>query len=111
MALSTTAKKGLWIAQFLEGIGYSKYISENKHTVKIYGDNTASLTLAEEPQLNDRSKHIDIAYHHVRDLAEKNRISVSYIPTREMLSDGLTKPLSRVLFEYHREEMGLTGKR
>jgi hypothetical protein len=107
IAMSSSAKHGKWIAQFLTDIGYSKYISKDQRTVKIYGDNQASLTLIEQPQLNERSKHIDVAYHSVRDLRERGLIEAEYIPTDRMLADGFTKPLPRETFERHRREIGL----
>jgi hypothetical protein len=109
IALSTTAKQGVWIAQFLKDIGYARYISKNQHTVQIYGDNQSSLALVQNPHLHERSKHIDIAYHYVRELQENNHINVTYIPSKDMLADGLTKPLARDQFERHRKLMGLVS--
>ena len=61
------------------------------------------------PQLHDRSKHIDICYHYIRDLEEQGKISVSYIPTGDMIADGLTKPLQRVAFGRFRSLLGVTS--
>lgn len=107
IAMSSSAKHAKWIAQFLTDINCSKYISKNRRTVKIYGDNQGSLKLIDQPQLNERSKHIDVAYHFTRDLSERNIIATEYIPTNRMLADGLTKPLPRETFERHRREIGL----
>jgi hypothetical protein len=107
IALSQCAKQGKWIIQFLNDINQGKYISENHRTIKILGDNTASITLVDQPLVNERSKHIDVAYHYVRDLKKRNLIAVEYVPTKRMLADGLTKPLPKEDFEHHRQLMGL----
>lgn len=107
VALATAAKHAKWLAQLLTDIGYPKYISKNQRTVQIHADNKSAITLVDQPQLNERTKHIDIAYHFARDLKERNIIAVDYVPTHSMLADGLTKPLPKERLEQHREEMGL----
>jgi hypothetical protein len=46
-----------------------------------------------EPYTYDRVKHIDIAYHFVRDLFKRGRIHVEFVRTKDIAVDGLTKPL------------------
>jgi len=67
--------------------------------VNIRGDNQGALALVKNPYLHERSKHINICHYFIRDLVDKARISVTYIPTEDMAADGLTKPLARVAFE------------
>lgn len=96
---SIVAKLGQWMAQVLRDMGYSKYVAANGMTVDTRGDNQGAIALIKNPHLNERSKHIHICYHHVRDLHEKNRISKKYVPAEEMIADGLTKPLAKGPFE------------
>jgi ribosomal protein L7Ae-like RNA K-turn-binding protein len=49
--------------------------------------------------LHDRTKHIDIRYHFVRELVENMQISVVYIETKKMIADLLTKAVSRVVHD------------
>jgi GTP cyclohydrolase I len=63
--------------------------------------------LVKNPHLYKRSKYINICHHFIRDLVEKARISVAYIPTKDMAADGLTKPLARVAFERFKGMLGL----
>ena len=88
MALSTCAKQGQWIAQILRDLKLPKYIGENTDTVRMLGDNQGALALMKNPHLHEHSKHIDICYHYIRDLAEKGKVDVEYIPTAEMIADG-----------------------
>lgn len=66
--------------------------------ITIKGDNQSSISLAKNPVLHTRTKHIDIQHHYIRDEVTSGRINLVYTPTEEMLADGLTKPLSHVKF-------------
>ena len=87
------------MAQIFKDLGVPHLISENGNTVQVYGDNQGAIALSKNPHLHERSKHIDICYHFQRDLVEKGDVSIDYINTSQMVADGLTKPLTRVLYE------------
>jgi len=107
ISMEMFAKQGQWIAQILKDLGVPEFIGTNRQTVLMLGDNQGALALVKNPQLHERSKHIDICYHFVRDLAEKEKLKVEYIPTGDMVADGMTKPLARVAFERFIKLMGL----
>jgi hypothetical protein len=67
-------------------------------SVNIYRDNQGAIALVKNPHLYKRSKHINIYYHYIQDLAKRERISVSYILINEMIADGFTKPLQVTTF-------------
>lgn len=101
------AKQGQWAAQVFKDILFPEYISPNRRTVQMFGDNQGALALVKNPYLHERSKHIDICYHFIRDLAENNKLQVHYIPTSQMVADGMTKPLARVAFQRIKRQVGL----
>lgn len=88
-------------------MGYSKYLGDDKSTVQLYGDNTEAIALAKNPRLHERSKQFDVVYHYTREQVEKGRMTVTYIPTLDMIADGFTKPLARPAFERFRDQLGL----
>ena len=45
--------------------------------------------------ISQRTRHIDVAYHHVRDLAYKQLVDILWIGTTDQLADALTKPVPR----------------
>jgi hypothetical protein len=79
--------------------------------VEMRGDNQGALALVKNPHLHERSKHIDIRYHFIRDLAEKGKLNVEFISTtsQEMVADGMTKPLQRVAFERFKAQLGVVN--
>ena len=84
-----------------------EYIRKNGTTVDIRGDNQGALALVKNPYLHERSKHIDVCYHYIHDLAKKKKLEIEYVHTTEMPADGLTKPLARITFERFRGQLGV----
>lgn len=107
VSMAVTAKQGQWIAQILRDMGYPEYVAPNGMTVATYGDNQGAIALAKNPHLTERSKHIDVAYHYVRDLQKKGRTDIQYIPTDKMAADGLTKPLAKAGLKKFKEQIGM----
>ena len=68
----------------------------------IYYDNQSCVKLSKNPIFHDRSKHINIWYHHLRNCVQKRIMLLEYIPTEEQDADNLTKAFSRYKFELHR---------
>jgi hypothetical protein len=72
----------------------------------IYCDNQSCIKLLINPLFHDRSKNIDIRYHHLKDCVQKIML-LQYIPTEDQDVDILTKVLTRSKFEYHRDRIGV----
>ena len=89
-ALSGIARELSWIRQFLTEVGYS---GPDLRPAVIHGDNQGSLYLAENPQYHQKTKHIDVQYHYIRQEIKAGNIVLDYVPTENMAADGVTKPL------------------
>jgi hypothetical protein len=59
--------------------------------VELKVDNKSALALAKNPVFHDRSKHIRIKYHFIRDYLEDGSIKANHIATIDQLADILTK--------------------
>jgi hypothetical protein len=73
----------------------------------IHCDNISAISLSKNPVQHSKSKHILIKYHYLRDRAENKDIKLEYVPTQEQVADIFTKPLSRDVFEYLRQKLGV----
>ena len=71
------------------------------------GYNQSCIKLSVNPVFHDRSKHIDIRYHHIRYCVQWRIIILSYIHTEDQDADILMKELTRSKFEYHRGRIGV----
>ena len=56
---------------------------------------------------HDRSKHIEMKYHFIRDLVQGGALKLQYIRTDEKIADILTKPLTASKFVYFRDKLGM----
>ena len=65
------------------------------------------MKLSENPVFHDKSKHIEIKYHYIRDMVQKGAVKLQYVAMEEQIANVLMKPLSRVKFEDFRENLGV----
>ena len=103
IALVTAAKEGIWLRRLENDL----FIKTEKF-ITIHEDNQYAIKTAKNPIQNDRSKHIDVRYHFIRDKVMDGTILLKYCPTTDMTADVLTKPLQRNLQERHAKAMGLS---
>jgi hypothetical protein len=75
--------------------------------VELKVDNKSALALAKNPVFHERSKHIRIKYHFIRDCLEDGSIKASHIATTDQLADILTKSVGNSKFQEMRERIGL----
>jgi hypothetical protein len=52
--------------------------------------------------VSERTKHIDLKYHFVKDHVQHGTIKLRYLPTGDMVADMVTKPLPGVALVKHR---------
>ena len=50
---------------------------------RILCDNQSCIKLSENPVFHDKSKHIEIKYHFIRDMVMKRAVKLEYISTDE----------------------------
>lgn len=81
---------------------------EQQMIIPLKGNNQGSIALAHNPVFHSRTKHIDIQHHYIRDEIASRRIELSYVPTEEMIANGLTKALTHVKFHRFIEQMNMT---
>ena len=73
----------------------------------IHCDNQSCIKFSDNPVFHDRSKHIEMRYHFIRDLVQRGAQKLQYIRTNENIADILTKPLSASKFMYFRDKLGM----
>ncbi len=96
-ALSECAAQVTHLKQLLRDLG----ITQKK--VVINEDNVGAMKLAENWISSKRTKHIDVKYHHIRELVENGEIELKHVRTESQPADILTKNVPKVVFEKHRK--------
>ncbi|WVZ75565.1 LOW QUALITY PROTEIN: hypothetical protein U9M48_023604 [Paspalum notatum var. saurae] len=56
-------------------------------------DSTSAISVAKNPVLHSRTKHIDVRFHFLRDHYEKGDIDLVHVVSANQLADIFTKPL------------------
>jgi hypothetical protein len=72
-------------------------------------DRKSAIFLAKNPTYHSKTKNIDVQYHFVRDMVERNKVSLEKVDTLENIADFLTKFVSVVKFSWCREAMGIVS--
>ena len=102
IAINIAAKEAVYIKSLLKELGHYK---QNK--LPLYTDNNGALLLAKNPIFHERTKHIAVKYHYIRDLINKGIIDLIYISTKEQKADGFTKALDKIKFKEFIRMLGL----
>ena len=106
MAVSEAAKQAIWIQHFLHSIGKEAVYS--MALTIIYEDNQGTIKLADNPVNYLKTKHIAIHYHTIQEHIANGEIQLKYIPTDQMVADGLTKVTNHITQERLVSRLGLT---
>jgi hypothetical protein len=95
----------LWMRKTLRDYGYK--LSK----VTLLCDNESAIRMANNPVEHNRTKHIDIWYHFLRDHQQKGDIEIAYVSTHNQLADIFTKPLDEKTFSKLRNELNILDSR
>ena len=103
-------KMAIWVRKMvtnLERFGIANVDGVEEPVPILFGDNKASIQLGKGISNTGKIKHIDTAFHEVKDESRKGTILLQWVPGDQMLADTFTKPLPRVAFEIAREKIGV----
>ena len=103
-ALCEATKEALHVQKLLAELKQESVLEQTL----IFEDNNACVQWSKTEGLDhNRTKHIDIRYHMIRDNVKKQRVKIEYVPTQEMVADIMTKPLGIDL--HHRATLKMMG--
>ncbi|XP_046145611.1 secreted RxLR effector protein 161-like [Osmia bicornis bicornis] len=91
ISLSRGVKEAIWVSMLLDELQLSEFIIPGG--IEIYSDNRAAIDYSKNRVEKAKTKHIDIAYHIVREKVEEGLIKIDYVATEENPADILTKGL------------------
>lgn len=105
LALSQAAREAMFISRLVKELGIQ--LEEERIHIQCDNQQTIQLIHKEINKLQTKLRHVDIHNHWLRQEAQRNRIQVDYINTKEMIADGLTKAVSNPAFQRSVEQLGL----
>ncbi|KAL5758013.1 hypothetical protein ACOSP7_020624 [Xanthoceras sorbifolium] len=94
-----------------EGIWLQRLLNELKvpmvKPMELLCDNQATISIAKNPVHHDRTKHVEIDRHFIKEKIEAGSVKISYTPTNSQTADVFTKALPRASFEGLCSKLGM----
>ena len=94
--------EGIWLKRLLEELQLAPH-----GPMKLMCDNQAAISIAKNPVHHDRTKHVEIDRHFIKEKIEQKIIEVDYIPTRQQIADIMTKAVPRTQFDILLSKLGM----
>ena len=101
-AMASTASELTWIKHLLHDMKV-----ECKGTMQMYCDNQAARHIASNPVFHERTKHIEVDCHFIRDKVQSGEIETPFVRSQEQLADVFTKALDKPKLENILSKLGL----
>jgi hypothetical protein len=89
MATAAAKKEAVWHRKLLDELK-----AVLSHPTMLLIDNQSAMALAKNAMFHDRTKHIAIQHHLIREKLDSGEIAVDYVPTSDQTADILTKGLT-----------------
>ncbi|XP_031273247.1 secreted RxLR effector protein 161-like [Pistacia vera] len=94
VALADGFKEAIW----MQGLLTKTELTDSK--VTIFSDGQSAILLSKNPIYHERTKHVDVRFHFIRDLITKELIELRKVPTEENPADIGTKIVTPAKFKH-----------
>ncbi|KAK3036481.1 hypothetical protein RJ639_030828 [Escallonia herrerae] len=101
-SMAVTTCELTWLKSFLLSLGV-----HHDRPMRLFCDNQAVLHIASNPVFHERTKHIEIDCHYVREQLLTGNISTAHVRTAQQVADIFTKALGRHQFHYLCGKLGI----
>lgn len=91
-----------WLRALLGSLGAS-----HSGACSLFCDSKSALYIAQNPIFHERTKHIKVDCHYIRDAIHAGLVSTAHVPTTEQLADLFTKALGSRPFLYLLGKLGI----
>jgi hypothetical protein len=95
IAANICSRMTIWLLHLLAELG----CAQSGPTI-IHEDNEGCIRISKNPQLCDKTAHIQVRYHYIQEQIEAKLIKLQYCKTTEQLADVFTKGLHKTQFEH-----------
>ena len=100
IATHLAAKQIMWTRNFLFELGF-----EQETATILFEDNMSTIAIIGKNGNGNKTKHIQLRFNFIREQVKDKTITMKYLPTTDMISDILTKPLGPTAFLYLRSKL------
>jgi len=114
---ATSIDEGVWVHKLDHELHQSLPVTQpfpdqqhkNRKSLPVYSDNQANIKNANLSEHQTLSKTVGVKFHWIKDQVRDGTITITYIPTTEMIADGFTKIYGKVKQAELVEKLGLTS--
>jgi ribonuclease HI len=99
IALTEATTEAKWIQSWI------KNVFKEDITVQLWCDNKSAIALSKNDTYHQRTKHIDIRYHFIREQIRLGNVTINWISTHEQQADLLTKLVATKQFITLRDQL------
>ena len=92
----------LWIKYVLKGLRI-----ESTKPMNLFCDNKAAIQIAQNPVQHDRTKHVEIDRHFIKEKLDQKIIQFPFVKSESQLADVLTKAVSGKVFHEMIGKLGM----
>ncbi|CAN6710697.1 unnamed protein product [Malus baccata var. baccata] len=92
----------LWLKKLLRDLGFKP-----KCAMKLHYDNKATIEIAHNPVQHDRTKHVEIDRHFIKEKLNAGIIMFLFVGSEYQLVDVLTKDVSNSVFSNSLDKLGM----
>lgn len=92
----------LWLKKLLRDLGFNP-----KGAMKLHCDNKAAIEIAHNPVQHDRTKHVEIDRHFIKEKLDAGIIMFPFVRSEDQLADALTKAVSNSAFSDSLDKLGM----
>ncbi|KAM0986195.1 hypothetical protein ACFX14_013409 [Malus domestica] len=92
----------LWIRNLLGELRFKP-----KHAMQLNCNNKAAIDIAHNPVQQDRTKHVEVDRHFIKEKLEAKIIEVSFVKSKDQFADVLTKAVTGRVFHSSLSKLGI----
>lgn len=92
----------LWLKKLMDEIGYPTCSAMN-----MFCDNKAAISIARNPVQHDRTKHVEIDRHFIKQKLDENVVLFPFVKSEDQLADILTKAVASKVFHSSLDKLGI----
>jgi hypothetical protein len=100
-AMASTTSEIIWLRALLIDLGFASF-----QPINMFCDNQAAIHIASNPVFHERTKHIEVDCHFVREKVQGNIINMPYVRSSDQLADIFTKGLPSTRFHEILSKLG-----
>lgn len=104
IATTEAGKEAWWIARLLITLGYRL----PGQPISLKANNRGTILLTAYPEFHRRTKYIKVRNYCIQEKIDSKEIAITYIFTKEMVADGLTKALDAKPFQLFYAIIGMS---